>query len=281
MARSLVSARPEGVVVTYRRMRFEFEDGFDRFWHGGSPFRSYFWTQLSTAFQPGERFFIDSARALKGSVDDPALLHELAEFCKQEGHHTAQHLKFDACNAALGVDVDACRARYQWWLDLGRRVLPPRRMLGITCALEHFTSGFADLLFRRPEISAGADPRVLALWRWHAIEEAEHRATCFDVFEAAGGTYFQRITTLFTAWSIILAVSVQNLWMLLRRDGRLWTRDTWEGLGYLFGRRGIVTALAPEFLRYFRPDFRPWDHATIDGAVIAAWREDNARYMVT
>jgi hypothetical protein len=60
--------RPEGVKVTYRRMKFDFEEGFDRYWLAGSPFKSLFWTQLSTAFEPGEKFFIDSARALKGEI---------------------------------------------------------------------------------------------------------------------------------------------------------------------------------------------------------------------
>ena len=40
--------RPEGVQVTYRRMKFDFEDqGFERYWHSGSPFKSLFWSQLS------------------------------------------------------------------------------------------------------------------------------------------------------------------------------------------------------------------------------------------
>src|SRR5688500_2097605 len=83
--------RPEGVKVTFRRMLFPFEDaGFDRYWHSGSPFKSLFWTQLSTAFDAGEKFFIDSARALRTEVQDPKLLEELAEFCKQAGHHTAR-----------------------------------------------------------------------------------------------------------------------------------------------------------------------------------------------
>ena len=38
-------------------MRFDFEArGFPRYWHGGSAFKSLFWTQLSTAFEPGEKF---------------------------------------------------------------------------------------------------------------------------------------------------------------------------------------------------------------------------------
>src|SRR5262245_62128825 len=99
-------------------MQFAFErTGFDRYWLAGSAFKSLFWSQLSTSFQAGEKFFIDSARALKQCVDDEALLAEMAEFCKQEGHHSHQHLKFDRMNAAMGIDVESCRERFDRSLD--------------------------------------------------------------------------------------------------------------------------------------------------------------------
>lgn len=269
--------RPDSVKVTYRRMKFDFEDGFDRYWHGGSPFKSLFWTQLSTAFAPGEQFFIDAARALKGEIDDPALLEEIAEFCRQEGHHTAQHLKFDRMNDAMGIDVAGCRRRYAAVLDWARSALDPMEMLAATCALEHFTSGFADQYFQDRSLSEGGDPRVLALWSWHAAEEAEHRATCFDLYRRLGGRYHTRIATLIGSWFLILAVAMINTLALLWRDKKLFTWDTLKGLRYLLGLRGLITGLLPTFLAYFRPRFHPWKGH--DGNAIAAWQADNARYI--
>ncbi|MET0282825.1 MAG: metal-dependent hydrolase [Polyangiales bacterium] len=270
--------RPEGVRVTYRRMRFDFESGFERYWHSGSPFKSLFWTQLSTAFDPGERFFIDSARALRTMTSDPALLEEISEFCKQEGHHTAQHLKFDKLNEQMGIDVAGCRGRYEFILRWARRTLDAKEMLAATCALEHFTSGFADLFFRTPELSEGADPRVVALWSWHAAEEAEHRATCFDLYQACGGGYFQRTTTMIGAWFLIVSAALINTFVLLKRDGKLFSWDTLKGLGYLFGRKGLLSGMLPTFFSYFRPRFHPWQG--LDGEDIARWQAENARYIV-
>ncbi len=271
-------SRPEGLRVTYRRMKFDFEDGFDRYW-AGSPFRTNFWNQLSTAFQPGERFFIDAARSLKAAVEDPRLHEELAEFCKQEGHHTAQHLKFDRINEQMGVDVARCRARYSSLIDLARKVASPKRMLAITCALEHFTSSFADAYFSRPEISEGSDPKVQALWAWHAIEESEHRATCHDVYLAAGGGYWLRIGTLLSSWTHILGISLTNTLMLQHQDGKLLSRDTLRGLWFLLGPRGLVTSLVPPLLRYLAPGFHPWEHAVANAETVRRWQEQNARYI--
>ena len=272
--------RPEGLKVTYRRMQFPFEQqGFARYWHGGSPFRSLFWTQLSTAFDPGEKFFIDSARALRGQVKDPALLEEMNEFCKQEGHHTAQHLKFDRMNAAHGIEVDACRARYARSLDRARTQLDPLGMLAATVALEHFTAGFAEMYFARPEIGEGADPNVQALWAWHAAEELEHKATCYDVYRAAGGGYLRRAVVMPGAWLMILFISIVNTLWLLKRDRQLNARELWSGARYLFGRRGVVTGLLPAFFVFFRPSFHPWKRD--DSAEIARWLDANQAYVQT
>jgi predicted metal-dependent hydrolase len=269
--------RPEGVKVTYRRMKFDFESGFERYWHSGSPFKSLFWTQLSTAFDPGEKFFIDSARALKDKVNDPALLAELAEFCRQEGHHTAQHIKFDRVNESLGVDVARCRRRFTAILDRARTKLDPMEMLAATCALEHFTACFADQYFSSPWLSEGADPRVAALWAWHAAEEGEHRATCFDIYQQLGGEYRQRVLILIGAWAAILFAALVNTAELLHDDGKLWSLDTLKGLRYLFGRRGLITSLGPAFLGYFRRDFHPWKGA--DGTLTARWQAQNSKYI--
>lgn len=268
--------RPEGVRVRYRQMKFEFEDGFERYWLK-SPFRSLFYAQLSAAFQPGERFFIESARALKGHISDPRLMEEFEQFVRQEGHHTVQHLKFDKLNEKMGIDVRTCRERYARSLVRAHSLL---EKLGTTCALEHFTSSFADLLFRRPEIAEGADPRVLALWAWHAAEEAEHRGTCHDIYVAAGGTYAIRVFTLLISWRGILWNSLRNTFMLLRHDRRLLRWDTLAGLWYLFGPRGLVTSLLPRLLVYLRPNFRPWDYARVRADEIHQCQESNSRYIV-
>lgn len=277
MTKSFDFRRPEGMRVTYRRMKFDFEQGFDRYWHSQSPFKSMFWTQLSTAFEPGERFFIDSARALKDKTDHPQLLAEIAEFCKQEGHHTAQHIKFDKLNAAMGIDVAATRDLYERILRWARRTTDATEMLAVTCALEHFTSGFADVFFRLPHIAEGAQPSVRALWAWHAAEEAEHRGTCFDLYRAIGGGYWKRVGTMIVAWTLILGASLINTLRLVHKEGTLFSRDTLRGLAYLFGPRGLVTSLLPAFAAYFNPRFHPWTGH--DASDIARWQAENKRYI--
>ena len=79
--------------------------------------------------------------------------------------------------------------------------------LAATCALEHFTAILAELLFANEELRAQMEPEMRRLWLWHAIEETEHKAVAFDMYQAVGGTYPLRVLVmLFT--SITFAANI-------------------------------------------------------------------------
>ena len=73
------------------------------------------------------------------------------------------------------------QAGVQQMLDLtkGR---PPIIDLASTMALEHYTAMIAHQLLADPAHLADADPQVAALWRWHAIEEIEHKGVAYDTY---------------------------------------------------------------------------------------------------
>jgi predicted metal-dependent hydrolase len=123
----------------------------------------------------------------------------------------------------------------------------------------------------------GADPNVSALWLWHAAEEIEHSATCFDLYDQAGGTYGLRVRALALTWPAIVWTSLKNTLYLVDREGQLYTMDTLRGLSYLFGPKGVVTGLLPAFLAYCRSSFHPWKHS--DGTEIAQWEANNRRFI--
>ena len=83
--------------------------------------------------------------------------------------------------------------------------------------------------------------------------------------------------TLIGSWVLILYASLVNTAILLHRDGKLFTRDTLSGLRYLFGRRGLITGLAPAFFAFLKPSFHPWKGA--DGHDIAKWKLENEKYV--
>jgi predicted metal-dependent hydrolase len=259
-------------------MTFDFErTGFSPHWHGGSPFISHFWSALSQALPPGEKFFIDSVRAVRDRIDDPGLDAEVDQFIRQEAHHTAQHRKFNRMLRALGYDTDTLEARYARTLDRCRKTLGPVGMLSVTMALEHFTAGLAHQYFTNPRTGQGSDPNVEALWAWHAAEEAEHKSTAFDVYHYVGGGYLMRVALLPGSWCAILGITLWNVVDMLRAEGRIDLHDARLGLRYLFGRKGVITGMLPALVSYLSPTFHPWDED--DSAEVVDWERRNVRYV--
>ncbi len=64
--------------------------------------------------------------------------------------------------------------------------------LAATAAFEHFTALLAVLALREDVMLDEAHPQLAALWRWHAVEETEHKSVAFDVFAHLGGGWLQR-----------------------------------------------------------------------------------------
>lgn len=277
MAVTTATRKPTHVQVTFRSMKFDFDSGFRADWHGGSPFISHFWSALSQALPPGEKFFIDSLRAIRERVDDPELLDEIEQFVRQEAHHTAQHRKFNRMVQALGYDTEALEARYARALDLSWRLLGPLGRVSVTMALEHFTAGLAHQYFTNPRTGEGADPKVLALWAWHAAEEAEHKSTAFDAYRRAGGGYWWRLLTA-PSWFIVLGITLLNVADMLRADGKADLRDVARGARYLFGTQGVIRGMLPGFGAYLGPSFHPWDED--DSDELKRWESESSRYIV-
>ena len=66
-------------------------------------------------------------------------------------------------------------------LDLAREK-PVEISLAVSIALEHFAASISHKLLTDPRYLKGANPEAAELWKWHAIEELEHKGLVFDVW---------------------------------------------------------------------------------------------------
>ena len=238
---------------------------------GADPVATAFYNALTVTFPLGERFFIDSVRPYREGAP-PALSRDIADFIKQEALHTREHVAFNAQVDAAGYDTAPLVARTRRELGRfdGRSDL---RRLGLTIALEHFTALLAHQLLAAPHHMAKAPASVRQLWRWHALEEIEHKAVAFDTFAWVTRAWspharwaFRALVMLETTWLFAKAISL-NMADLYRQDGlsglAVWGRTA----GYLFGKSGIVAAMSGGWRAWFAPGFHPWQED--DRALIA------------
>jgi len=228
---------------------------------------------LSVFFPAGERFFVSSVRAHQDCVRDPTLAQQVRAFCGQEGVHSREHARYNAHLAAQGFPVDELEARVKTLLDGVTRRAPALNQLAVTCALEHFTALMGHMLLGDSRLLEGADPKMAALWRWHAAEENEHKTVAFDVYRAAGGGYLRRAVVMIGATIIFWTKVYEHQVAMMRADGidRSW--DEWRALGrFLFIDPGGMGRLLRPYLQYFRPSFHPSDIDT--EALLDDWKHE-------
>ena len=117
------------------------------------------------------------------------------------------------------------------------------------------------------------------LWMWHAVEETEHKAVAYDVYQAAGGGYWRRAYAMLRVTAIFIPRIHQMQLLLLHEDPTtLSLRDLARCLRYLYGRGGFIRALLPGYCRYFRRDFHPWQDD--NSQLISAWQAKYGHYAV-
>lgn len=256
-ARVQAPAQPP-VEVKPRRMQFEFSQDIPTFWFDNDVFKTLLLAGLSSTFPEGERFFMRAVREFQGGVTDPVLQKQVRGFIGQEAHHGNEHEAFNAFIESKGFPVHAEEKFVHDGIRFQETYLSRERRLAKTCALEHFTAMFAELMLEHPEFFKGMDERVLPLWLWHAVEESEHKTVAFDVYQGQVGSYWIRVSEMAKTtleFSFFTALHTYRLSRVL--DGGLGYRNTFKGMKFLFGRKGWLRQLGPKYRAYYRRDFHP------------------------
>jgi len=256
-----------------RRLRVDLSRGFDRLWNGGDAFRTHYLNALSMSFPVGEQFFIDSVRTGAGMLPPArraAWDGELRGFVGQEATHRFVHAQFNG-----ELERQGLVNRWQHWAR--RRIEASRDMhpvnhVAVTAAYEHFTAVLATGLLTHPQWLAGAPAELALLWRWHAVEESEHKNVAFDLYREMGGSERRRILWFLHVGLLFLVESTLQTWLNLGRAGLAWRpRTWWQAARFLAGPGGLAWATAAPLLRYLRPGFHPSQLA--DAREMAHWLE--------
>jgi hypothetical protein len=263
---------PTDLMITPRDRRFGRDSRTDRWWNGGDPVGTALYNALSAIFPKGEAFFVESVRLFREGAD-PKLAAEIKAFTTQEVMHSREHVQFNKRAHDAGYDLSSLEERVVWRLDMVRSK-PPIASLAATMALEHFTAILAHELLRDRRHLEKADPAAAALWRWHAIEEIEHKGVAYDTWLHA-----TRDWPRFRRWSLkakVMLLVTRNFIVdrtagaleLLRQDGitgpKAWARLFW----FAYVRPGMIRKVFGAWASFFMPGFHPWNHD--DRALIAA-----------
>ncbi len=256
-----LTATPAGLLPRVRRPEFELDQSVPTWWFGNDPFRTLLLAALSAGFPPGERFFIDSVRHYRDQITDPELSQAIRAFMGQEAHHSREHRALNGFLEERGIKLSRIEQEIQALMDQLRKKHSPERQLAHTVAVEHFTALMAEEYLLVADALSEMDPRMAAIWAWHAIEESEHKAVAFDVYRAIGGSEFVRITEMMTVSVMFPLFTFIHLVQLMKETGELTNVKSWlSGMVYLWGKPGVLRKVLPSYFKFYSPRFHPWNH---------------------
>jgi predicted metal-dependent hydrolase len=254
------------MIPTRRDFKFNLPGNHIHDWHGRGSHVSHLFNALSIVFPVGERFFINSVRAYKERISDAELGAMVRGFIGQEAMHGREHEAYNELTRGHGLPEAELEHFVAELLASIQKATPPSWQLAITLALEHLTAILADHLLERPTMLEDSEPAFRDLWRWHALEETEHKAVAFDVWDRIMGrgalAYATRSMGMLATSAVFFAVIAVFTICLAESDPASRRRPSGyaELLSYLFQRPGMLRTGFPAWLRYFKTSFHPWQH---------------------
>ena len=260
--------RPKALGITVRRPHFN-PKAISRHYFANSPVMSHLLTALSSTFPVGEQFFVHSVRNVRDQVTDSTLQAQIAAFIGQEAMHSKAHSEFNAAWRRDDYNLD----RFQAWLrrrDVYVKKLDPKIQLAITCAFEHFTALLGGYILKHPEILSSLDDDSIKLWVWHAIEEIEHRAVAFDVYQNVYGDDHIRRLIMRSVTTGFFSLSVYSTMRLFLQDKKNSLPKVGGNAFGLYLLAKMLIQMLPEYLSYYKKSFHP---AQIDyQEILAYWK---------
>lgn len=241
-----------------RRMDYDFQN-INKYWCDNDPAHTHYFTGLSTLFPEGESYFVRSVRAVRDKAKNNTKLdRDIGAFIGQEAMHSKEHHAFHESAQQFGLNPESLEQMTGIILKAMEKFFPQKWNLLVTVGLEHYTAVLVVYMMQTVNEKM-TDTTIRNLWLWHSIEETEHKAVAYDLYEYVYGkgldAYLPRVAVFSFSLILITLMSHSYQLVLMKRDRQLFNFKSWRQ----FGRFAFVAyrQLVPQFFSYYRRDFHP------------------------
>lgn len=261
------------MAIEPRNVSIEYEDISSPFFFENNAPISAMWAALSSTFPLGEKEFINSVMLFKDQITDKKLLHEVKDFATQEANHSVQHRKVNKFFETLGYDIASVEEFIEHKIQDRVDNWTPAQRLARTVAAEHVTATMAHFALKHPHTMDSMPESFRNLFRWHAIEEIEHKSVAFDVYKHCVGDMkaLRRQYRYFAYYEFPLNIRGITKFLLKRLKHKSSRQERKKMWSYLFGKDGMISSVKHLYWMFTKKDFHPWDHD--DSELVADWTE--------
>lgn len=244
--------------IVPRRVDLGFPAPVPRHW-AGDPVLTRIADAFSLLFPAGEQFFIHAVHLYRDRIEDEELRARVRGFAYQEAQHSTAHAAYNRMLEDQGLHLGWVDRSLRRRLGVAKRLFPDVLQLALTATAEHLTATMAEgLLGAMHDQFRDADPRMRALYYWHAVEEIEHKAVAFDVLAKVNPSYALRMKGLALATIGLAGFWAAAMIMLLEQDRRAGRRGALAQWKKVPKRPSITQRVFLRGIReYLRRDFHP------------------------
>lgn len=254
-------------------MAFDLDPSLATRWNRDSVVRSNLFNSLSVFLPAGEQFFVQTVRQnqARSAPAGATAEGELTAFVMQESAHKKQHEIYNRRLETRCPSARGCGRYMEASWPIKRALMTGMSALAVTVVIEHMTTTIARIVLDRPGV-LGGDTEYAMLWRWHALEELEHKEVAFDFYRSlrGSGAFLKLVMAIV---SIVFLLEYGWVYVRLMADERqLFRGSNWSELLKVC-RSTSCRRMVAEYLRFFGTRFSP--SALDDSALVAAWRADS------
>ena len=238
-----------------------------RYWNDNSPFKTHFLNALSITLPDCEKFFIETVILYSKKITDHNQITEVKEFIKQESHHSRAHRKYNKWLSAQGLPVDTLQRDQTRMWSIASTHLGDSNRLALTICVEHVTVVYASVFLQHQQILNNMHPHFRKIWKWHALEEIEHKAVAMNVWNALEGNDLRKNLIMFLVLPTYIWYVGKNTLTFLYVDKELFKWQTLKDSVHFFFNKdtGLLRKSFLPWFEFLKRDFHPndQDHSNI------------------
>ena len=242
-----------------------------KYWFDGSPLKTHYLNGFSLLIPVAEHTVIHTIKETQKDLSDPVLVEQINEMIAQENWHSFSHRKYNEWLARTGYPAPELAADFMAnTLQLKKQIdkrFGERAWLPLIVSGEHNAAIIMEYFLERPAMLATMHPHFRQAWVWHFIEEIEHKGSSMDMWNDTKILKNRKRSNLNLIHSIagirLNYLIMKNMVILLKHDKQLWKWQTFKDAWHFFvGGDGLITKTFLPLVRFFKPNFHPWDHDT-------------------
>ena len=229
-------------------------------WSRTSPLFSIYINALSIHIPYFERYLVLGLRNVKKQIDNPLLQSDVRKIIGQEAHHAKNFIEFNRFMMNRYPQVEQLDRNAKNYFKQILKSDTNKKTIGFIAGYETFTF-LAGLIILKgyDKWMKDADPVMRSVWVWHQVEEVEHGAVAFDVYQ-----YFYGEHEWYRKWMVVkafahVAIETAKAYLpMVRREG--YFKNPWKALKAIGFFINLSSQLAYSALPVLSKKYHPREH---------------------